>query len=129
MVIGNDLIVSWREGANFGIDRIDWTTKYPNAYLTTLIIAGTRHRAKDFKNYIISYDNRPVGTDITLETSINQGPFALQTLTDDVANAKTKLQRTLAGGNLQLRIRLTTSGNLSPIVSEIYCDWDEKQTL
>lgn len=128
LVIGNNLLVAWREGVNFGVDVIDWENKY-SAYIKTLILTGSRFRNKDFKNYVLSYKSRPVGTNLTLEYALNNGALTPITLIDDTADAKLKKQETIAGGFIQFKIGLAASGNNTPELSSFYVDWDERRTL
>jgi hypothetical protein len=51
LVVGSDLLVSWYDGSNYGVDKLDWAAKYASAYLETGILTPFNKRS-NLKNVI-----------------------------------------------------------------------------
>lgn len=129
LVIGNNLLVAWKDSTTFGCDAIDWANKYSATYKTLLLDGNERHSNKDFKNYVISYKTKPTGTMLGLKTSINGGTATSVTLIDDTVDNKERGEITNTGGFIQLEVDFTASGNKSPEVEEVFVDFSIKKTL
>ena len=130
LTIGTNLLVAWKDGTTYGVDVIDWANKCSGAYYKTLILdGGERQLIKDFKNFAFSYKTKPTGTDITAKYYLNDGSAQTLTTKDDSVGYKKWTQETLTGGYIQLEVDFTTSSNDAPILEEIYCDLDYKETL
>ena len=125
--IGGKLLVSWKDGATFGIDELDATAKYASAYITTRVLGDDRVIPKSFKKYITSYKSKPTGTDITMKYIKNYQT----TPTTLTAIVKTDEQQVVAHqqldtGALQLRLDFTVSSNDAPEIDEIAVSYEKK---
>ena len=130
LVIGTNLLVAWKSGTAYGVDVIDYTTKYASAYYKTLIFdGGQRQLSKDFKNFAFNYQSKPTGTDITAKYYLNGGSVQSLTTEDDATTMKKWTQTTLTGGFIQLEVHFTTSSNNAPELDEIYFDMETRGNL
>ena len=68
LAVGEHLLVSWKYGATYGVDALDWAFKYADAYIETMVLtpAQTRHFLKAVKDIFINYNSLPTGTGITI---------------------------------------------------------------
>jgi len=124
---GTLLMVGWKAGTTYGIDEIDWGTKYASAYVKTIAIGGNRFNQKEFKNFNIDYKSKPSGTDITLNAYKNYGSVAETITLDDQSDYnKMSTDHSIEGGVAQFKIGLTTTGNSSPKVEDFYCQFNER---
>ena len=125
--IGTDLLVSWKDGASYGVDKLDYTAKYASAYLTTRVLGKDRVVSKSFNKYWVSYKSKPTGTDIGLSYIKNYQttPTTLTTrVKADEGQIESHLQ--LDTGTLQLKLTFTVSGDNAPEVEEIAALYEPK---
>jgi hypothetical protein len=77
VVSGDDVFVSWKMTSNgletFGIDKLDNTTKYPNAILETRLLTGSRPQFGTFQDFTFMYSELPGSTNFTLKYSKDYG--------------------------------------------------------
>ena len=127
---GTLLTVAWKAGGSCGIDEIDWGSKYPSAYFKTLSVGGDRMNQKTFKEYNVSYKEKPTGTDIKLYYYPNYSTGTTEiSLTDKSDYNKMAAQDTFEAGVAQFRVGFTTSGNDAPAMEELFVKWNEKDIL
>jgi len=128
---GTLLMVAWKAGTTYGIDEIDWTNKYASAYVKTIAVSGSRYKQKQFGEYNISYKTKPSGTDIGLEYDINYGSSEGTITLDNNQTGYYKMSgdASLEAGVAQFKIKLTTSGNSSPEVEELYTSFNERDVV
>ena len=69
LAVGEDLLVSWYDGTNYGVDKLNWSVKYASAYLETMILtsAQVRHFLKTVQDIFINYVKLPTGTTISFK--------------------------------------------------------------
>lgn len=128
--LGNDFLVAWYDGTNYGVDIIDWNNKYNNAYYKSLIVdGGERQLIKHFKDFSLSYYSKPSGTDIGLAYIMPGGSEQSIGLNDDITGQKKWASQAIDSGVLQFKISFTTSGNNAPEIEELYIDFDYKDNL
>ena len=118
--IGSNLLVSWKDGATYGVDKLDFTAKYASAYFTTRVLASDRVIPKSYKKYLTSYKSKPTGTDITMKY-IKNYQTTPTTLTTRVKTDEQQIEahEQLDGGSLQVRLDFTVSGDDAPEVEEV----------
>lgn len=78
LVDGGEVYVAWKnlnpiDGDTFGIDRIDLSAKYENAFIETMVIGGNRTELATFQKIAISYSSLPENTDINIYYSTDYG--------------------------------------------------------
>ena len=69
LAVGEDLLVSWKYGATYGVDKLNWSIKYAAAYLETMILtpAEVRHFLRTVEEAFINYVSLPTNTDISFK--------------------------------------------------------------
>lgn len=115
--IGADLLVSWYDGTNYGVDKLDYQNKYASAYIeTTSITSGEeRNFLKSTLEFFANYAKLPTGTDITFkykkqhEVDYNDDPTSLtdtklmqvraEATTPEVAALQMKIELTVQNDN------------------------------
>ena len=70
-VVGDDVLVAWKEGSNYGIDKLDTANKYASAYLESRIIAVDRTSKHKHGVIKVAYNNLPTNTDIEIYVDKN----------------------------------------------------------
>ena len=117
--VGDNMLVSWKDGSTYGVDKIDWSNKLNGAYVETRVITLERSKQKTFK-VNIGYRTLPGSTDITLQVSVNGAAYAAQTLTTDATrNLKfTELQLPEAN-TIQFKIITSSNGNNAPEIENV----------
>lgn len=122
IAVGADLLVSWKSGSSYGVDKLNWSAKYASAYIETMVLtaAPARHFLKTVVEFFANYVSLPASTAISFKyKKKHEASFsAAVTVIDD-----TKLMqvRTYVGtipdiAALQLRIDFTVSSNDAPEV-------------
>lgn len=118
--IGDNILVAWNVGANYGVDKIDWSNKYNGAYLKTRLIAIDRELGKDFR-VMIPYRSIPTGTSLTVKYYENyaSSPTTL-TMTQDtdrkILYGEAKIPK---ANTLQLEVIFNTSANNAPEIESL----------
>ena len=119
IIVSNfELLVAWKDGTNYGVDKIDWSNKYGNAYMETMMLPD-RNRIKVI--------GEAVGYYATLKTSgirfsarTNHGDWlSLTSITNSARNgvqAKLSIPKASA---IQMRINPLVSGNDGPEIEAI----------
>lgn len=118
-VVGTDILVAWKDGTTYGVDKVDWNNKYGSAYLETRIIEVERTLGKDF-SVNVHYRDLPNDTNIRLYSNKNFAGYSEISLTDD-ANRKLKYGAVKLAGvqALQLKLAAVVSGNNAPEIESI----------
>lgn len=113
-VIGDNILVSWKDGSNYGVDTIDTSNKYNSAYLETRNINVERDILKKF-NAKIFYRSLPASTDITLKYSINDAAYqAATTITDSDRNLIYTSEDLPEANIIRFKLEFTTNSNDAP---------------
>ena len=116
-VIGDDVIVAWEEGVNFGVDKIDTANKYTGAYLESRIIAVDRTSKHKHGMIKVAYSDLPASTDIEIFVDKNHsGSYGtkLDTINDtDRKMIYTKFDVGEASA-IQVKVMPKVSGNNAP---------------
>jgi len=112
--VGSQVFVSYKNGSNYGIDKLD-TNKYSGFIETPLFIG------KEAESVTVSYDSLPASTAIEMSTSVDGGSYTSQTVEkDDEDNREYRItDMPLNKSTLQVRVTLTASGATSPVIREI----------
>lgn len=118
---GYTLLVAWKEGSNYGVDKLDYSAKYAGAYVETMMLAqDKRDVLKTLRKVSALYETLPSGTSITFSYKINHGSYVVMTSVDD-----TILQEVFAEldvgeiGALQIKVSFGVSSNDAPTVEAL----------
>ena len=122
LVERNDLYVAWKEGSNFGVDKLNWSAKYASAYMETKIVntEPLLQQLTNFARYFADYNSLPSSTAITFKYSKNGAAYssALTSSTDTEAT-RVYAEELLQARTLQLRVEFTISANNAPVVEAL----------
>jgi hypothetical protein len=114
-VVGNDILVSWKNGATYGVDKVDWSNKYSGAYFETRQINTSRNKLKAQAGFILPYRSIPDGTAITIQMSVNYGAYStITTVIDEARKIITNKKHLPEGASIRFKVSMTASGNTSP---------------
>lgn len=124
LAIGADLLVSWYDGTNYGVDKLDWSNKYASAYIETMLLhfGEVRNFLKTALKFFANYALLPASTAVTFKVkkySDDTYSSALTSVTD------TKLRQVFAKltvpeiATLQIRIDFTVSSNDGPELESV----------
>lgn len=132
-VVGADLLVSWYDGSNYGVDKLNYSAKYSSAYIETMILTPptARHFIKTLKEVYANYSSLPASTAITFKYKKKHDTSwssALATVTDSTLLQIKSTDGTIPDvASLQLRFDFTVSSNNAPTVENFgYKDNTEK---
>ena len=117
--IGDDVLVSWKNGSNYGVDRIDWANKYSGAYMESRMINVSRDELKDYE-VTIGYRTVPTGTSISIYASKNHEAYSLVSTEVDAVKKSVRSTVNIAGAaTLQIKIATTANGNNAPEIESV----------
>jgi len=121
IVRGFDMYVSWKEGSNYGIDKIDQSNKYTGAYFETRMLnQEERSRLKTLSMVSANYNSLPASTGITFSYSVNGASYVdMTSVTNSILQA---VEAELSVGNvgsLQIKVSFTVSGNSAPTMESL----------
>lgn len=117
LVADFDLLVAWKDGTNYGVDKIDYTTKYASAYFETMMLfQEKRDIIKTLKDVYALYETLPASCGITFSYKINHGSYvAMTSVTDSVINKIYVQDANVPNvGSLQIKVQFTTNANNAP---------------
>ncbi len=119
LAVGADLLVSWQDGANFGVDALDYSNKYGSAFLETMVQtpAEARNILKAVTEAYANYVTLPASTDITFSYK-KAHEDSYTTITESITDSK-KLQKRAElvideVAAFQLKIAFTVNSNDAP---------------
>lgn len=122
LAVGADLLVSWKNGSTYGVDKLNWSAKYASAYIETMVltVASSRHFLKTIEEFFANYASLPASTAIGFkykkkhETNFSS---AVTVITDTtLMQVRTKEGTIPDVAALQLRIDFTVNNNDAPEV-------------
>lgn len=118
MAVGDDLLVSWKDGSNYGVDILDTTLKYASAYFETMMLfQDQRDMLKTLKRVSAMYNSLPASTSITFSYSINGAAYvAMTSVTDAILNEVYAELSVENVGSLQIKAAFGVSSNDAPTV-------------
>lgn len=119
-----DLLVAWKNGSTYGVDKIDYTAKYASAYLETMMLAqNKRDDAKTLDQVIAFYNSLPANTGVTFSYSINGAAYVAMTPVTNSIRAAIESKLSVGDvGSIQIKIAFTVSGNNAPTLEAIGVD-------
>lgn len=116
LVVDGRIYASWQLGSEFGIDRLDMSSKYTSAYfITRMLFEGSRNKLDTLKQVSAYYNSLPSGTGFTFSYKKNNGSFVAMT---DRVNAKLNEVRSQLSvpefGSLEIKCAFDVSSNDAP---------------
>lgn len=112
-LVGTDMLIAWKDGSTYGIDKVDTAAKFNGAYYETRIIKLDPDAEKEFLAEIY-YRTLPTGTDITLYVSIDHGAYSQVSLTLDAATKKKYNKILIKATTVQFKVVTSSSVNNAP---------------
>jgi len=129
LVADFDILVAWKYGSSYGVDKIDYANKYANAYFETRFITPTRvlrhilwprDEQKVLQQVEAFYASLPANTNITLSYSINDGAFVAMTGINDTSACKVFAQPGADQvGSLRIKVGFTVHNNDAPVMEDL----------
>lgn len=120
LVKGADMFVSWKNGATFGVDKLDWSNKYTGAYIETPVLTalGDRSNLKTLVETWCDYYALPANTNVRMYFIKKHGDsFAELTTRNDSKLLQLRARVTHNDvSSLRLRFDFVVSGNNAPEV-------------
>lgn len=116
LVLDFDLYVAWKRGDVYGIDKIDYSAKYPNAYFETMMLfQNMRDVLKSLKSVLAFYHTLPSGCGFTFSYSVNGANYVeMDDRNDTVINAVKSELTVPTIGSLSIKVEFDVSGNDAP---------------
>jgi hypothetical protein len=124
-IVGDVVLVSWKDGTTYGIDKLDASNKYSGAYLDTRIIMPERSIFKRFVKVTVNYRSLPTDTTITVKKSVNHAAFgdALDSVIDTQRKSVYTKTAIADANTMQLRVTTTANANDAPEIENIEIDY------
>lgn len=118
---GDIMLVAWKNGATYGVDRVDLANKYATAYLQSRVITNDRNVLKRIIEIDVAYRTIPAGTSIKFFVSKNHGAFAeIQDKEDDAIR---QVYRTTVSvddcATYQIQVQLIPNVNSAPEIEKV----------
>lgn len=119
LVTGNgyDLMVAWKDGSNYGVDKIDYSNKYASAYFETrMLLEHRRNENKTLGKVAAYYESLPASTGFTFSYQVNHaGSYtALTSVTNSKKNEVFAELSVEDVGALQVKCAFTVNSNDAP---------------
>ena len=116
-----DILVAWKSGSSYGVDKIDYTAKYASAYFeTTMLFQDQREILETLREVSAYYDSLPASTGITISYSVNAAAYVAMTSTTDAIINRVKTDGGPDSiGSLQLKVAFTVSSNSAPVMEAL----------
>ena len=113
-----ELLVAWKDGANFGVDKIDYTAKYASAYFETMMLfQEDRVQGKTIAGVVVPYNSLPANTGVTISYSVNGAAYVAMTDVDNSILQLLEAKLSLGDiGSLQMKVSFDVSGNTAPAI-------------
>jgi len=122
---GDIYLVCWKDtttGTVYGVDKLDLTLKYTNAYMTTRAIMANRFALLNYNVVNIAYRTLPANTTFTISAKVNGGSmtaFTTGEVQDDTMRQIFSTEVNIDDATkVQVKIAPTVSGNTAPELEE-----------
>lgn len=123
------VFISWKDGSTYGVDVIDFTTRYNNANYETVVMGGNKPSA-NFKRVAVNFLPLPASCSVTVKYRTN-GATSYTTLGTTSTTGKTNLliSTPINCETIQFQVVLGTSTSNTPQVNSINVEYDRPGTL
>ncbi len=121
LVADFDILVAWQSGSTYGVDKIDYTTKYASAYFETRKIGQEeRDLVKTFGEIAAYYNILPTDTGITFYYNKNEEGYQVMDSVTDTDIARIYSQLTVESiGSIQFKVAFTVATNNAPVLEAL----------
>jgi len=118
-ICGDDILVSWKNGSSYGVDKVDWTAKYSGAYFETRVIMPERGMQKTF-DIKVGYQTFPSGTTMTIKYKVNNGSWVAIDATNDTQRKIVYSEVHVPEANtVQFQVTVTANANTAPEIDSV----------
>ena len=123
-MIGDLLIVSWKDGTTYGVDKLDLSNKYASAYVESRVITVDRTKGNKYGIVRVAYASLPTDTGIKIYKSVNYGAYssALTTKNDTIRKIISTTVDISNANTLQIKVATTIKVNNAPEIEMIEID-------
>jgi hypothetical protein len=128
--IGVDLLVSWKKqggSPTYGVDKLNWSSKYAAAYLETLVVNGGPFAKKSVR-FFAGYRSLPANTAVTFSHKKNYAS-SYTAVTGNEIETDTKLvsrrDNMIDIRAIQMKVAFTTATNDAPELDYLGLDFEE----
>ena len=121
-VVGQKIMVSWKNGSTCGVDLLDASNKLNGAYFETRVMRPDRLVFSTFSESIMAYNSLPASTALTLYYDKNySGSYTTPTSsqTTDVDRKIISLEEGIEATALQQKVVFTCSSNDTPSLESL----------
>jgi len=127
LVLDFDLIVAWKDTANYGVDKLDYSNKYTSAYFETMMLAqDKRDIEKTLAEVVAYYQSLPASTGFTISYKINHGSYIAMTgvihSNESAVKAELSVEKI---GSLQVKVVFTVNSNDAPTLEALGVTYQE----
>jgi hypothetical protein len=122
LVLDDYLLVSWKDGTTYGVDKLDNTAKYDSAYIETRNIQPDRGNLSKVGKIKVYYRTIPTGTSIEIWKASNYGAYDVAAMATKIDTKRKYVETTIDITdivNLQIKVKPIVSANLAPEIEGI----------
>jgi len=121
LVADFDILVAWKSGSSYGVDKIDYSNKYASAYFETKKLEQSRRDiVKTLQSVSAYYDSLPASTGITFYYDVNNAGYVAMTSVTDSKLARVYADLSVPDvGSLQIKVAFTVSSNSAPVLEAL----------
>lgn len=121
--IGDIYLVTWKDtttGTVYGVDKLDLSNKYANAYVTTRVIMVKRMESLNYGVVNIGYRSLPANTSFQVYKKVNNASFEeiINTQNDTMRNIFVTEDDISNANTVQVKIHPVVSGNTAPEIEQ-----------
>lgn len=118
-----DILVSWKNGSTFGVDKIDYTAKMTLGYFETrMLFQSQRDEIQTMAGASVFYNSLPTSTNFVISYSKNAAAYVSMAseTTNNTDNNSVNAKLSVPGiGSLQIKVAFTVNSNDSPIMEAL----------
>jgi hypothetical protein len=117
IVLGQKILVSWKNGSTYGVDLLDTSNRCDGAYFETRVIRADRLVHSTFSEFVMAYNSLPASTALTLTYDKNYaGSYTTPTSSQvtDIDRKTISLEEGIEATALQLKVLFTCSTSSTP---------------
>lgn len=121
-VLGQKILVSWKNGSTYGVDLLDASNKLDGAYFETRVMRPDRMKKTMFRQMLLAYNSLPSNTDITMSFDNNYaGSYTAPTSShiNDTERKFISLEEGIESVALQMKVAFNTDSNNTPSLEAI----------
>lgn len=115
-VSGFNLYVAWKNSTTYGVDKLDYTTKFDLAYFETRIMALAREQLSTMSVFNLNYYQVPTNCNITLAYDKNYAGYVAMTAINDTQRLTISSKENVEASTLSVKGTFTTSSNDGPSI-------------